>query len=319
MKSARINNAPPPAQEDSSLTHLVYGDTLGEAYIMSLLNFTKGVHPRLTELVRSKVDHLTCGSFSFLAEANQVRTVAKKEAEAGGDTKIESIIRSKWGEIDVLGHIDKILAEAGRLTEFVELNAWKKDIVDIAPLLMPVTQMSTQEITTEMVSSTTDQLFASTMKDVEMMIRLRKDRVLNNNPNISEDEKKLAEKLRLRLLHLVQRAPVQEFSAKSVPPHLRAMYQSYTAASALLPTGTPMKPQMMTMGTPNPLSMQPSPLQVQAAYSMLGMGQMGYPTGLMPSPFGMGAAPNMQNMQSMQNMQNMFYRPMAQTPQPPRK
>lgn len=145
------------------------------------------------------------------------------------------------------------------------------------------------EFSTEMMSSGPEKLFQGNMEDLQEMEKLKVQREEIGDKNISDAEKVLVEKIRRRLLHLVQRAPPMEFSAKSVPPNIRAMYQSYSVPMSGVP-GTPMTANMginaaklmtpgtihippslsaLNTGTPSAQSVQAYPMMNQITMSAL--------------------------------------------------
>lgn len=166
----------------------------------------------------------------------------KKEKERGVSSPATTI--TAWGAVDIKALIRHVESESKNLLAKAELLQWKKEVVDISILLTPVTT-----INDDFATRPTAELFEGNKEDVKLLDVLKEDRINNLSSNrrrssrgkrassagtggglesaesvddmtLSEEERIVLERIRRRLLHLIQRAPHDNFKAKAVPTSL---------------------------------------------------------------------------------------------------
>ncbi|KAI9106240.1 hypothetical protein DFS34DRAFT_602761 [Phlyctochytrium arcticum] len=256
---------------DALLTRTAYGDLRSRAYVKSLERFTRGLDGGVQKRVEDKVHELTRGGHTLakrvleraaqerLAKAAAVTTLsasipnappsatAKSNIETpatdipttnGNHTEEKESVTTEWGTVAIPDLIKHVQALAGRIISAAELEWFRREGVDIVPLLSPASfGVRDPELDKQLASGNVLWLLTSNTAELEEWSRKQFARLSGQSQHAFEEETTLAEKIRRRLLQLVQKAPASEFAAAKLPP-LEVLQGMLSRAPTLMMGGT---------------------------------------------------------------------------------
>ncbi|KAI9014966.1 hypothetical protein BC832DRAFT_179339 [Gaertneriomyces semiglobifer] len=188
----------PQAETHPLLVRTVFGDVTGEAYVRSLEAFVRHCGPQVKDRAAEVVDDVTQGARQFM----------RKVEEHLSHPKERERVSTPWGDLDVEERVKELRAEADTTKRRAEAEEYgKQGVLALSSILIPAgLGISDPQLAMEVQSSSVVNLLGNNTEDMKHWLEKASDTVL-------------AERIRRRLLHLVQKAPAKEFE-QPVPRNL---------------------------------------------------------------------------------------------------
>ncbi|KAJ3006876.1 hypothetical protein HKX48_009422 [Thoreauomyces humboldtii] len=226
---------PPPPRLNACLIRNVYGDSEGCKYTASLEAFCQDLPPEIQALVAKRTARATRGTHQLVA---QTRELAAQPHPNSKDWKVGTapiIIPTDWGPIDVTTRVYYLATATDRLLKATEMELYRKEGLDIYPLLKPgVPGPLDHELTRELESNDMMLLLERNCQDLAAWYAKQTAHVDGKpSPQQLEEEATLSERVRRRLLQLVQKAPPAALSFANIPTpaEIRKMHEGPKALS----------------------------------------------------------------------------------------
>ncbi|KAJ3157765.1 pre-mRNA-splicing factor prp46 [Geranomyces variabilis] len=247
-----------------------YGDETGEAYVKSLERFTGGLPPSVTAHASKIIARATRGAHALVREtcAMPPTTTPASTAPQPSPLPPPQIVETEWGMIDVAARIRRLRPDVDRVIREAEVELWRREGVDIVPLLRPKSLGAHDaELAQELETNNMMLLLEKNCADLAAWYARRDARSAAGTlstqsaapadsatgggevksestapasqtppppqlPQLQplEAEAALAERVRRRLLQLVQKAPPREFEDARNLPSVQAIQSMYVQA-----------------------------------------------------------------------------------------
>ncbi|KNC95881.1 uncharacterized protein SPPG_08745 [Spizellomyces punctatus DAOM BR117] len=240
----------PPSNTDPILLRNAYGDFTGQAYVRSIERFVDGLPPAVRAPAEATIHRLTRGGHS-LVQRVQAYLSAKVKKGAEGDK-----VTTEWGAVDIAQQVQQVESQAERIIKDAELEYYRREGVDIVPLLSPACLgMQDRELDEELAKGDAILLLERNARELEEWTNKQFARLSGQSQHPFEEESTLAEKIRRRLLQLVQSAPASEFASAKLPS-IETIYSMFnkTPMSPGRPLSSPLHYNLVP-GNPMPISL----------------------------------------------------------------
>ncbi|KAJ3299462.1 Bromodomain-containing protein 9 [Borealophlyctis nickersoniae] len=229
LRTPQPRNVP----SDSPLFY-TYADETGEAYAKSLTRFVADLGPELQSKVDKALDSLTRGAHGICRAVEQAVGASKMSRSAVGSaltpapsTTAPQVISAELGTVNVTEELEQLRSDDGRVIKEAELEIYRREGVDIVPLLKPACYgIVDTNLSRELATTTLLEVLEGNIKDVTALEKMRTERGLGKEGDTgpTDAEKVTQERIRRRLLHLVQKAPPTEFASAKELPSIEAIY-----------------------------------------------------------------------------------------------
>ncbi|TPX62436.1 hypothetical protein SpCBS45565_g07038 [Spizellomyces sp. 'palustris'] len=243
----------PPGNTDPILLRNAYGDLTGQAYVRSIERFVDGLPPAVRAPAEATINRLTRGGH-LLVQRVQAYLSAKEKKEAGEAGKVTT----EWGAVDIAQQVQQVESQAERIIKDAELEYYRREGVDIVPLLSPACLgMQDRELDEELAKGDAILLLERNARELEEWTSKQFARLSGQSQHPFEEESTLAEKIRRRLLQLVQSAPASEFASAKLPS-IETIYSMFnkTPMSPGRPLSNPLHyASNLVPGNPMPISL----------------------------------------------------------------
>lgn len=158
-----------------------------------------------------------------LETKSTTRSQVSKRQHSTSDTNRSTSATDTMHDFNVKNYIKSLQDQDLKLIQTSEIDAWKRDIVDVGVLLTPISNAVDKQFTSDLAKQSHPETITDNLMDVD---RLNSMKQVKKTFDTADGENTLAEKIRRRLLHLVQKAPASQFTARTVPQHIPSMYRS---------------------------------------------------------------------------------------------
>ena len=179
---------------------------IGESYFASLENYSKGLPDSLQIRITNILNSLSGGAKGLV---NEVKTLQEMK---DNDLNVPYIVQTTFGDLD----LNKLILESGmqeeRITKVAELELWAKEIIDIGHLLKPVLENIDNEPILQCKTKTSQDLCEENKQDFCELLKLKE----GGNEDEKEEELIITERIRFRLLNLVEKNPDFFTAARTV-------------------------------------------------------------------------------------------------------
>ncbi|KAJ3162482.1 pre-mRNA-splicing factor prp46 [Geranomyces michiganensis] len=279
-----------PSSTNYILQRDAYGDATGEAYVKSLERFASGLPPAVTAHASKIIARATRGGHALVCEtlAETIPATTTFASTTAANTApppstpppppppppplppTARVVETDWGLVDVAARLRRARPDVNRVIREAEIELWRREGVDIVPLLRPKALGShDKELARELETNNMMLLLERNCADLaKWWSSSQREEALssgapqqaaaatvviaatsgdNNSASTPhpqsrswEEEVALAERVRRRLLQLVQKAPPREFESAKNLPSVEAIQSMYMQAGAVTPnTGSP--------------------------------------------------------------------------------
>lgn len=283
-----LSQNPPAVKEPPSL-YYTEADTLGHAYVSSLERFVADLDPGLKKHVSDYINRISNG-------ARQLSDDAYKYIQ--NPEEHPKTVDSTWGQLELDKLIEQAKGEADSVLKAAELLSIRGDLADVSVLVTPIVQSA--DIQAEMASFNAKsiiELEEENKQDITELETLMQARQLLAEKEVPEEEKVIAERIRKRLVSLVQRAPKSEYVAPQQATPKKPVVQP---ASQMMQ----MNPQILQQQMQQMQQMQAMQMSPQMFQMLQMQQQAGQP--LTPQQQNFMMMFQQQQMQAMQAMQQMM-------------
>ncbi|KAJ3039754.1 hypothetical protein HDV00_011881 [Rhizophlyctis rosea] len=247
----RDTAVPPATTED--LLYFTYVDTTGEAYAKSLVRFADSIGPRLRGEVDSILQTATRGAYG-ISNAVQVVVAESGSAGEGISATAKTKVETEMGTLDVAAMIHDLKTEPERTVKEAELEVYRREGIDINPILKPAAFIQDPDLSRELTTATPLRLLLGNVQDLMAVEKLKAERVKAGQEQMGKEESEKAERVRRRLLELVKVAPPAEFEGAKGLPSVDTIQQwgqkPNLGGSGAIPSATPVT--INTVQLPNP-------------------------------------------------------------------
>ncbi|KAJ3170128.1 HEAT repeat-containing protein 4 [Irineochytrium annulatum] len=206
----------PPPSQNPDLFPTMYGGAKGEAYARSLLHFANGFGGLVDDVVQDMLTAQTKGGILLVNKVEEIVAQAEYDGAKNGavekDADDDDEIETEWGPINV-PEVIKSTTQPEHVKEFQEIEQWRRDKIRVDPLLTPaIVGHVDNHLTVELQVAAPDALFRSNMQELADLESMRRRREEKGVTAVSDDEKRVRERIRRRLLALVQMVPPTELA-----------------------------------------------------------------------------------------------------------
>ncbi|KAJ3096866.1 pre-mRNA-splicing factor prp46, partial [Phlyctochytrium planicorne] len=224
-----------PVSEHPQLFGTLYGGLKEESYARSLLAFVDGAGDEVKQLAMDRIQQMTKGGLEVVEKVCSIvesglipfKTLNVKDSDPVEVLRVIKDVKSKmdsrvetkrWGTIDVMDAME-ISAKQKLEQDEEELETWQAGKIRVDPLLLPALVGHVDNNLTQVLnSSTPTQLVDANLEDLALLEKMHSERVASGGDEAPAEEKMLRERVRRRLLTLVQSVPPLELANLESPP-----------------------------------------------------------------------------------------------------
>ncbi|KAI8917642.1 hypothetical protein DFJ77DRAFT_313250 [Powellomyces hirtus] len=251
----------PTASLNPILLRNAFGDAEGQAYVRSLERFTEGLPPIVKARSEKTMNHVTRGAYAVIQKTRETLV-----AEKGPGKKQAGpvIVPTDWGAVDVAKQIHHLATEVDRIIKAAEIEMYRREGVDIVPLLCPASLgAQDKDLAEELETNNMLLLLEKNCRDLEEWSGKQMSRLTGKSQHPYEEESSLAERVRRRLLQLVQKAPPSEFENATGLPSLETIRSMYQIVGT---SGSPRPPPMVSIPS-TPLTSGSNPTLINTSHA----------------------------------------------------
>ncbi|KAI8822522.1 uncharacterized protein EV422DRAFT_402134 [Fimicolochytrium jonesii] len=217
---------------ESTLRSHVYGSAEGEAYVSSLRKFARTLPAEIQRYADESVNKASGGAVEIMDTA--VGILQQPETLMA---PVTAKVRTEWGTVDVGDRVRHLEKAFDRLIEIAEVELYRKEGVDIRPILPPAAiGVQDPELEAQLQRKDPSSLLGSNSADLVDWYAKHVNRLSGGQVTI-EQEAMVAERVRRRLLQLVCQAPESEFQEAQGIPSVEVIQNMYTVPAAVAAAG----------------------------------------------------------------------------------